>query len=63
MAVVLAQLVERPLSIPEVSGSNPVIGKKLYIEHWFIFNCIEKKKIKEERGREWPIYKMFCKIQ
>ena len=25
----MAQLVERPLPIPEVCGSNPVIGKKL----------------------------------
>ena len=29
-AVVVAQLVERLLSIPEVRGSNPVIGKNLY---------------------------------
>ena len=30
-AVVVAQLVERLLLIPEVCGSNPVIGKKLFI--------------------------------
>ena len=29
-AVVVAQLVERSLPIPEVRSSNPVIGKKLY---------------------------------
>ena len=29
--VVVAQLVERSLTIPEVRGSNPVIGKKLFI--------------------------------
>ena len=29
-AVVVAQLVERSQSIPEVRGSNPVIGKHLY---------------------------------
>ena len=28
--VVVAQLVERSLPIPEVRGSNPVIGKNLY---------------------------------
>ena len=28
--VVVAQLVERSLLIPEVHGSNPVIGKNLY---------------------------------
>ena len=31
MAVVVAQLVERSLPIPEVRGSNPVIGKHLFI--------------------------------
>ena len=30
-AVVVAQLVERSLLIPEVRGLNPVIGKKLFI--------------------------------
>ena len=30
-AVVVVQLVERLLPIPEVCGSNPVIGKKLYL--------------------------------
>ena len=29
-AVIVAQLVERLLPIPEVRGSNPVIGKNLY---------------------------------
>ena len=31
LAVVVAQLVERSLLIPEVRGSNPVIGKNLFI--------------------------------
>ena len=31
LAVVVAQLVERSLLIPEVRGTNPVIGKKLFI--------------------------------
>ena len=30
-AVVVAQLVERLLTIPEVRSSKPVIGKKLFI--------------------------------
>ena len=30
-AVVVAQLVERSLPIPEIRGSNPVIGKNLFI--------------------------------
>ena len=29
-AVVVAKLIERTLPIPEVSGSNPVIGKNIY---------------------------------
>ena len=45
--MVVAQLVERSLLIPEVSGLNPVIGKKLYSP--FIVNCIEKTKIKKKR--------------
>ena len=31
--VVVAQLVERSLPIPEVRGSNPVIGKNLLISN------------------------------
>ena len=49
MAVVVAQLIERALPIPEVCGSNPVIGKNLYIEHLLIVNCIEKTKINKKR--------------
>ena len=30
-AVVVAQLVEWSLPIPEVQGSNPVVGKNLFI--------------------------------
>ena len=45
--VVVAQLVERLLPIPEVRGSNPVIGKNLY--RTFTVNCIEKTKIKKKR--------------
>ena len=47
-ALVVAQLVERLLKIPEVRGSNPVIGK-IYIEHLFAVNCIENTKIKKKR--------------
>ena len=57
-AVVVAQLVEQSLPIPKVRGSNPVIGKKLYLYWTFFYRqlCIEKTKIKK-RGRVWPIYK------
>ena len=46
-AVVVTQLVERLLPIPEVDGSNAVIGKKLYLT--FTVNYIEKTKIKKKR--------------
>ena len=47
-AVVVAQLVERSLPIPQVRGSNPVIGKNSY---WtFTVNFIEKTKIKRKRS-------------
>ena len=47
-AMVVAQLLERSLPIPEVRCSNPVIGKK-FSEHLFTVNCFEKTKIKEKR--------------
>ena len=47
-AVVVAQLVERSHELPEVRGSNPVIGK-IYIEIFFTVNCIEKTKINKTR--------------
>ena len=43
----VAQLVERSLPIPEVRGSNPVIGKNLHST--FTVNCIEKTKSKKKR--------------
>ena len=56
--VLVAQLVEQLLPILEVCSSNPVIGKNL---NWtFTVNCIEKTKIKEKRGREWPIFSKFA---
>ena len=47
----VAQLVEQSLPIPEVRGSNPVIGKiYLYIEHLFTVNCVlKRRKIKKKR--------------
>ena len=43
----MTQLVEQLLPIPEVLGSNPVIGNILYSP--FSVNCIEKPKIKKKR--------------
>ena len=58
----MAQLVERSPPTPGVRSSNPVISK-IYIEHLFTVNCIEKTKIKEKRGREWPIFNKKNKQQ
>ena len=54
-AVVVAQLVERLLPIPEVRGSNPVIGK--FNEHSLTVNCIEKTKIKIKEAGNGPFFK------
>ena len=50
-AVVVAQLVERSLPIPEVCSLNLVIGKNLFIYWTFVFCqlCIEKTKITKKR--------------
>ena len=48
--MVLAQLVEQSLPIPEACGLNPVIDK-IYIEHMFTINSIEKTKINKNRLR------------
>ena len=53
----MTQLVEQSLLIPKVRGSNPVIGKKLYIEHLFTVNCIEKTKIKKKEAGNLPFFK------
>ena len=46
--MVVAQLVERSLPIPEVRGLNPVIGKNLFTVVYCQL-CIEKTKIKKRR--------------
>ena len=46
--VVVAQLVEWSLPIPEIRGSNPDIDK-IYIEHLFTVSCAEKTKIKKKK--------------
>ena len=50
----MAQLVEWLPTIPDVHGSNPVIGK-IYIEHLFSVNCIEKTKIKKKEAGNCPL--------
>ena len=48
MVVVVAQLVERSLSIPEVRGSTPVIGKFL-LNICLLSTFFEKTKINKKR--------------
>ena len=52
-AVVVAQLVEWSLPTPEVSDSNPVMGKLLYqtLNCLPTVNCIETTKINKKRPR------------
>ena len=56
---VVAQLEERLLPIPEDHGSNPVIGKKIFIYWTFVYCqlCIEKTKIKKKRPRMAHFFK------
>ena len=50
VTVVVAQLVEWVLPIPEVRGLNPVIFK-IDNEHCFTVNCFEKTKIKKKEAK------------
>ena len=47
-AVVVAQLVEQSLPMPEVRSLNPVTGKNVY--RTFTVNCIDRTKIKKKRS-------------
>ena len=53
--MVVAQLADRSPPTPEIRGSN----RQTFIEHLFIVNCVEKTKIKKERGQEWPIFQQL----
>ena len=47
--VVVAQLVEQSLPIPEVRGSNPVIGKNLFISNICILSTVYWKDDNKEK--------------
>ena len=54
-AVVVAQLVEWLITIPEVRGSNPVIGKKLYIlDIYLLWTVHWKDENKEKEAGNGP---------
>ena len=52
--VVVAQLAEQSLSIPNVHGSNPVIGKFFKMNMFTVNKCFEKTKLRKKYP-EWPI--------
>ena len=51
--LVVTQLAEWLLPLPEVRASNPVICK-FYAENDLLLT-VKKTKIKKTRGRNWPI--------
>ena len=62
----VAQLVERSLSIPEVRGSNPVIGKNLLISNICVLSTVYwKDENKEKEAGNGPFFKnrSFTKSQ
>ena len=54
--MVVAQFVEQSLPIPEVRGSNPVIGKFIYIEHLFTVHCELKRRDKGKEAGNGPFF-------
>ena len=50
-AVVVAQMVERKLPTPDVSASNPVIGKLFTTD---LLSTVLKRRNKRKRGRDGP---------
>ena len=56
MAVVVAQLAERSVPTPEIRGSNPNIGNKLFRICQLQLRK-DENKIKKT-GRGWPIKKL-----
>ena len=58
-AVVVAQLVEQLLPIPEVCSSNPVIGKKLFVLNICLLSTgYWKDENKEKEARNGPFFKI-----
>ena len=52
--VVVAQLAEQSFLIPEVHGSNSVIGKNVYVPNMPTTDCW-KDENKEKRDQEWSV--------
>ena len=58
MAVVVVQLAEGLLMVPEVSGSNTVIGEFFIFNIKLLSTVLKGQKLRK-RGREWPISKFI----
>ena len=57
-AMVVAQLVEQSLPIPEVCGSNPVISKKLFILNICLLSTVYwKDENKQKEAKNGPFFK------
>ena len=57
--MVVAQLVERSLPIPEVRGSNPVISKNLFILNICLLSTVYwKDENKENEAGDGPFFKL-----
>ena len=56
--MVVAQLAEQSLPIPQVCGLNPVIDKNLFIYGTFVYCqlCVEKTKIKKKEAGHGPFF-------
>ena len=62
--MVVAQLVERSLPLPEVRGSNPVIGKNLFILNICLLSTVYwKDENKEKEARIGPFFKKKKKFK
>ena len=63
MVVVVAQLVERLLPIPQVRGSNPVIGKKLFkLNISLLLSTVYwRDENKEKEAGNGPFFKKYKK--
>ena len=56
-AVVVAQLAERSLPIPEIRGSNPnITSDKFVFEQNYLSIATQKRQIQRKIGREWPVF-------
>ena len=53
--VVVAQLAERSLTIPEDPGSNPVIGN-FYLNIYFLLSVCRKDENKEKEADNGPFF-------